>query len=44
VVNGSKIMLPIELNKPLSGGCIGQVIESRSDKFKVGEYVKANFR
>src|SRR5919108_1512627 len=39
---GSKIIPPIELNKPLNGGCIGQVIESRSDKFKVGEYVKAN--
>src|ERR671924_1289041 len=42
MVKGSKIMPPIELNKPLNGGCIGQVIESRSDKFKVGEYVKAN--
>jgi NADPH-dependent curcumin reductase CurA len=43
MVKGSKIMPPIELNKPLNGGCIGQVIESRSNKFKVGEYVKANF-
>jgi NADPH-dependent curcumin reductase CurA len=43
MVKGSKIMPPIELNKPLNGGCIGQVIESRSDKYKVGEYVKANF-
>jgi hypothetical protein len=29
--------------KPLNGGCIGQVIKSRSDKFKVGDYVKADF-
>src|SRR5919198_797947 len=43
MVKGSKIMPPIELNKPLAGGCIGQVIDSRSNKFKVGEYVKANF-
>jgi NADPH-dependent curcumin reductase CurA len=43
MVKGSRIMPPIELNKPLNGGCIGQVMESRSDKFRVGEYVKANF-
>jgi NADPH-dependent curcumin reductase CurA len=43
MTKGSKIMPPVELNKALNGGCIGQVIESKSDKFKVGEYVKANF-
>jgi NADPH-dependent curcumin reductase CurA len=43
MVKGSRIAPPIELNKPLNGGCIGQVAESRSDKFIVGEYVKANF-
>lgn len=43
LTNGSKIMPPAQLNKPLNGGCIGRVIESKSDKFKVGEYVKANF-
>src|ERR671923_1387497 len=43
MTKGSKVMPPVELNKALDGGCIGQVIESRSDKFKVGEYVKANF-
>jgi NADPH-dependent curcumin reductase CurA len=31
-----------ELNKPLSGGCIGQVVESRSDKFSLGEYFLGN--
>jgi NADPH-dependent curcumin reductase CurA len=40
---GSKIRPPIELNKALDGGCIGQIIKSKSDKFRVGEYVKANF-
>lgn len=43
MVKGSKISPPVELNKALNGGSIGQVIESRSDKFKVGEYIKANF-
>ena len=43
LTKGSKIMPPAPLNKPLTGGCIGQVIESKSDKFRVGEYVKANF-
>jgi NADPH-dependent curcumin reductase CurA len=43
MTKGSKAMPPVELNKVLDGGCIGKVIESRSDKFKVGEYVKANF-
>lgn len=42
MIEGSRIMPPIELKKALGGGCIGQVIESKSDKFKVGEYVRAN--
>jgi NADPH-dependent curcumin reductase CurA len=43
MVKGSRISPPVVLNKVLNGGCIGQVIESKSNKFKVGEYVKANF-
>ena len=43
MVHGTRIAPPIELNKALNGSCIGQVIESRSDRFKVGEYIKANF-
>ena len=39
MVKGSRIMPPVELNKPLNGGCIGQIIESRSDKIKVGESI-----
>jgi NADPH-dependent curcumin reductase CurA len=43
MVKGSKISPPIELNKAIDGGCIGQIIESKSENFRVGEYVKANF-
>jgi len=43
MVKGSKIRPPVELNQVLNGGCIGQIIESNSDEFRVGEYVKANF-
>ena len=43
MVKGTRIMPPVQLNKALNGGCIGQVIESKSNKFRVGEYVKANF-
>jgi NADPH-dependent curcumin reductase CurA len=43
LTKGSKIRPPLQLNTPLDGGCIGQVIESKSNKFKVGNYVKANF-
>ena len=43
MVKGSRIMPPVQLNTVLNGGCIGQVIESRSNKFRVGDFVKANF-
>lgn len=43
MVKGTRYAPPFELNKPLDGGCIGEVIESKSSKFKVGDYVKANF-
>lgn len=33
---------PFELGKPLEGGCVGQVIESRSEKFEEGDYVLSN--
>jgi NADPH-dependent curcumin reductase CurA len=42
MVKGTRFAPPVELNKPLDGGCIGEVIESKSSKFKVGDYVKAN--
>jgi NADPH-dependent curcumin reductase CurA len=43
MVKGTRLGPSVELNKVLNGGCIGQVVESRSDRFKVGEYVRANF-
>lgn len=33
---------PFELGKPLEGGCVGQVIESRSEKFQEGDFVLGN--
>jgi NADPH-dependent curcumin reductase CurA len=36
MTKGSKIRPPVELNKASIGGCIGYVIESRSDKFRQG--------
>ncbi len=33
---------PFELGKPLDGGCVGQVIESRSEKFQEGDFVLGN--
>ena len=29
---------PFQLNKPLDGGCVGQVLQSKSNQFKVGDY------
>jgi len=31
-----------QLNKPLDGACIGQVVESKNNQFKIGEYVLGN--
>ncbi len=33
---------PFELGKPLEGGAVGQVIESRSGQFRMGDYVLSN--
>ena len=33
---------PFQVGKPLEGGCIGQVIKSNNDRFKVGDYVLGN--
>ncbi len=32
-------MRSAELGKPLGGGCVGRIVLSNSDKFKVGDYV-----
>jgi len=33
---------PFELGKPLDGACVGQVIESKSEKFQEGDFVLGN--
>jgi NADPH-dependent curcumin reductase CurA len=30
---------PFQIGKPLEGGCVGRVIESKNDAFKAGDYV-----
>ena len=43
-MSDTKSYLPsFQLNKPLEGDCIGQIIESKNSQFKVGEYVHSNF-
>jgi len=40
----TKSHLPsFQLNKPLEGACVGQVIESKNNQFKVGDYLLSNF-
>jgi NADPH-dependent curcumin reductase CurA len=34
---------PFQLNRPLEGACIGQVVETKNDKFNTGDYVLSNF-
>jgi len=34
---------PFQLNKPLEGGCVGQVLQSKNNQFKVGDYVLGGF-
>ena len=34
---------PFELNKPLEGDCIGQIIESKNRQYEVGQYLLSNF-
>lgn len=36
-------MPPFQLDKPLEGGAVGQVIESKNKQFKVGGYILSNF-
>jgi NADPH-dependent curcumin reductase CurA len=33
---------PFQIGKPLEGGCIGQIIKSNNNRFKVGDYVLGN--
>jgi NADPH-dependent curcumin reductase CurA len=34
---------PFQLDKPLEGAAVGQVIESKNKQFKVGDYILSNF-
>ena len=40
---GKSYLPPFELGKPLEGGAVGTVVESRSDAFKPGDTVISNF-
>ena len=40
---GKSYVPPFELGKPLNGGAIGDVIESRAREFKPGDVVSSNF-
>ncbi|MDW0252319.1 MAG: NADP-dependent oxidoreductase [Nitrososphaeraceae archaeon] len=43
-MNEIKSHLPsFQLNKPLDGSCVGQVIESKNNQFRVGDYLLSNF-
>jgi NADPH-dependent curcumin reductase CurA len=42
MAKGTGFMPAYQLNKPPSGGCVGQVMESRNDTFKAGDYVLGN--
>ena len=40
---GKSYVPPFELGKPLEGGAVGEVIESRALEFKPGDAVTSNF-
>lgn len=40
---GKSYVQPFELDQPLEGGAVGEVIESRAKEFKVGDAVTSNF-
>jgi len=42
LAQGTRSTSAYKLNRPLSGGCVGQIIVSKSDKFKEGDYVLAD--
>src|SRR5260370_28388685 len=40
---GKSYVPPFELGKPLEGGAVGEVIESRAKEFKPGDAVVSNY-
>jgi NADPH-dependent curcumin reductase CurA len=41
--SGKSYVPPFELGKPLSGGAVGEVVESRAEKFQPGDAVTSNY-
>jgi NADPH-dependent curcumin reductase CurA len=41
--DGKSYVPPFELGKPLDGGAVGEVVESKTGKFKPGDIVTSNF-
>ena len=41
--SGKSYVPPFELGKPLNGGAVGEVVESRAREFKLGDAVTSNF-
>ena len=39
MVDRKSYVPPFQLNMPVESGCVGQVVESKEDKFKVGNFV-----
>lgn len=39
MIDRPNYMPPFELGKPLEGGCVGQVVESRNNRLRPGQYV-----
>lgn len=39
---GESYVAPFELGKPMEGGCVGEVVESKHPKFAVGDHVLGN--
>ena len=40
--DGDSYVKPFQIDGPLEGGCVGEVVESRHSKFKVGDMVLGN--
>jgi NADPH-dependent curcumin reductase CurA len=40
---GKSYVPPFELGKPMSGGAVGEVVESRAEEFKPGDAVTSNY-
>ncbi|TWT91176.1 NADP-dependent oxidoreductase [Neorhodopirellula pilleata] len=41
--DGDSYVKPFQIDEPLEGGCVGEVVESQNSKFNVGDIVLGNF-